>query len=293
MFRSCFGVSLVILALLLGVAPVASAVPIGVVTASEGDVQILRGRTYVSAARGVDIEADDIVETGTDAAAQLDLDDGSVLKLGAQTRVALAEYRLDANNNIVAAAVDVLSGWMRFAVAKLRPDRSFGIHTPTLTIGIRGTEGTIEAESERGALHLTEGAVDVTPTGSDSQTAAATRINAGEYIQRARGAPLLRQGQPPREFLQRLPPGMRDRLIHRAQELRQRGVPPRVIREMTREDARRFLQRHPQLRKPLRQRFESEEAAPPERPNAGPPASREEMMRRRQHLREERLRRNP
>lgn len=228
---------------------------VGVFTSTSGEVQILRGENYLAAAPGVEVAGDDIVETAVNASAQLDMEDGSVLKLGPETRLVLSDYRLDSNNNVVSAAVEVLSGWLRFAVAKIKPEGRYDIHTPVLTIGVRGTEGTIEAQNERGGLHLNEGVVDVTPVGKDLATFQPVRVSGGEYIQRVRGESLAKLPQPPSAFQNRLPPIMQQKLARRAQELKQRGVPPRVIRAITREDARRFIERHPHLNDRLRQRF--------------------------------------
>jgi len=236
-------------------ASAACADPIGVFSSTSGNVQVLRGKNYLAAAPGVDVVPEDIVETGQDSSAQLDMDDGSVLMLGPETRLALSDYQVDAKRNVVSAALDVLSGWMRFAVAKLRPDGQYNIHTPVLTIGIRGTEGTIEAQNEQGGLHLSEGIVDVAPIGNDAAAFKPVRVNGGEYIQRARGQAFARFSQPPVAFQKRVPPMLRQRLIHRAHELRSRGVPPRVIRKMTREDAQRFMERHPHMRERWRRRF--------------------------------------
>ncbi len=241
--------------------------PIGVLTNIQGPVQILRAENYLAAVVGVDVMRDDIIETGKNAAAQLDMEDGSVLSLGPETRLALSDYRLDSNKSVLSAAIDVLSGWMRFAVAKVKPDRSYNIRTPVLTIGVRGTEGTIEAQNERGGLHLNEGAVDVTPVGTDLKEFHPVRVNGGEYVQRERGRPLAKQAQPPEAFHKRLPPGMQQKLAPKVRELHQRGVPPRVIRRMTQEDAKRFLERHPNMHPDLHQRFRGRAASAPRVPH--------------------------
>jgi hypothetical protein len=246
----------------LGAQAQAQGQAIGVISAVSGQVQLLRGDVYLAGARGVDVHADDIVETGKGAAAQLDMEDGSVLKLGPQTRLALSDYRLDANKNVVSATLDVLSGWLRFAVAKLKPEGRYGFNTPLLTIGVRGTEGTIEAENEQGGLHLEEGAVDVSPFGQDILKLPPLRVVSGEFIQRARGQPLAKLSQPPEHFRNRLPPVVRDKLERRVQDLKERGVPPKVIREITRDDAKHLIERHPHMQDKLRERFKPQRKPP-------------------------------
>jgi hypothetical protein len=248
---------------------------IGVFTEVEGEVQLLRGENYLAAASGVEVEQQDIVETSAGATAQLDMEDGSVFKLGPETRLVLSDYQLDGDRNVVSAGLDVLAGWVRFAVSKLRGAGSYAFRTPVMTVGVRGTEGVIEAESESGGLHLEEGEVEIAGAGDDAGAFVAERVTAGQFVQRQRGQRFQRLDRPPPEFARRLPPVVRHKLERRAQELRRRGVPPRVIRRMTREDAQRFLQRHPHAHERVRERFrplgmKQPPGVPPARPGPRP-----------------------
>lgn len=276
---------LLLLLLLAGGAGAPAFAGVGVVTQAAGAVQLLRADAYVAAEPGVEIEEQDIVETGADASAQIDMEDGTVLKLGPDSRLAVSEYRLGADKGVLAAGLDLLSGWLRFAVAKLKPDSSYNIHTPVLTIGVRGTEGAIEADNDAGGLHLEEGEVQVSAADAPGAASATpVRVAAGEYIQRRRGQAFQRQQQPPPEFLKKLPPGLQQKLQHRAHELRARGLPPRVIRRINQEDAQRLLQRHPHMRERLQQRFQPL-TAPGARPGAMTPREqfKERRMLQRQH----------
>lgn len=288
---------------LLFVAPLAHAAA-GVFSDVDGETRIQRGDAYYTAAPGVEVEADDIVETGDNAAAQVEMNDGTILKLGANTRLLLADYKLDTDNSVLTAGLEVLSGWLRFAVAKLHgSDRRFDINTPTMTVGIRGTEGVIEAANERNGLLLEEGRVAVRAADAGTMP-----VSAGQYIERAAGRPFARPGAVPAAFRARLPMIMRERAVRRAQFLRARGVPPRMIRRIQREDRERYLRQHPYLKQRLEQRFRERVRSDPtlrqrlrERPQrspggAVPPAgTRSEAQQQRReelrHRREEQLKR--
>ena len=54
----------------LGFMSTAYAESVGVFTVVNGPVQILRTQNYLAAARGVEVQSDDIVETGKAASAQ-------------------------------------------------------------------------------------------------------------------------------------------------------------------------------------------------------------------------------
>lgn len=244
----------VVFAALLPVAPAQAAI-VGVFTQVQGEVQLLRGENYLAAENGVEIEPQDIVETGAQSSTQLDMEDGSVFRLGPGTRLVVSEYKLDSNKNVLVAGLDLLNGWMRFAVSKLKQEGNYSMRTPVLTIGVRGTEGVIEAANEQGGLHLHEGLVEVGSAGQDLPATAPVRVTSGEYIQRQRGRAFQRLAQPPPEFARRLPPAVQHKLVRQAQTLKTRGMSPKVIRAVTREDAQRYLKNHPHMPERLQQRF--------------------------------------
>jgi len=236
----------------------AEAASVGVFTEISGDCRLLRGDRLLAAAEGVEVDEDDIVETASAASAQLEMNDGSVLKLGANSRVLLAEYHLDTDRNVVKAGIDVLTGWIRFAVAKLRrPDSRFGINTPTMTIGIRGTEGVIEASNERGALLLESGQVAVHAADAGSMP-----VRAGEFVQRARGSAFNRPQGVPDEFRRHLPGTLRSRVVRRTHQLSRRGVAAREIRRLQPADRERLLREHPFRRQQLDRRFRGRASGP-------------------------------
>jgi len=239
----------------LPAAAVAAGTTVGVFTETNGNVRILRGDYYYQAAQGVNVNSQDIIETPANGSAQLEMTDGSILRLGSDSRLALSEYRLDDSGNVVSAALDVISGWLRFEVAKLHQDAAFHIDTPVMTIGIRGTEGMIDAQNEQGGLYLEEGVVQVKTQEQASIGPQNTEIRAGQYIERTRGHMFARSDGMPATFRDRLPQAFRARLVRRIQYLRHRGVPPRKIRRIRRGDAQRILQQHPYMTPRMRQQF--------------------------------------
>ncbi len=244
---------LLILIMVLPTAVADSAV--GVITDTGGAVTILRGNTYYRATQGVNVLSQDIVETQAGGSAQLEMNDGSILRLGPESRLALSEYQLDDQGNVVSAALDVVSGWLRFQVAKLHPAAAFNIDTPVMTIGIRGTEGMIDASENQGGLYLEEGAVRVKTQDQASVGPQTARISTGQYIERSRGQVFSYSNGMPTAFRNRMPSAFRARMVRRIEFLRKRGVAPRRIRRLTHRDAERFLRRHPHMRAQAQRQF--------------------------------------
>ncbi len=224
---------------------------VGVFTDVTGDTRILRGEYYLAAAPGVEVEENDIIETGSNASAQVEMSDNTLLKLGADSRLLLADYKFDNSGNVVSAGLEVLSGWLRFAVSKLHSaDSRYAINTSTMTIGIRGTGGVIEAQREHGGLFLEEGEVSV-----QAANAGSVSVRTGEYIERTQNRPFARLASVPVAFHARMPATVRSRMTPRVQLLRERGVPPRQIRRIQREDRERYLRQNPHLHQNFEKRF--------------------------------------
>ena len=230
-----------------------------------GDVQFLRDDHYFEAALGVEVLAQDMIETGAEASAQLDMADGTVLRIGPGSHLSLSDYDLDDNDNAVRVGLELVSGWLRFAVSKLRDSARFDIETPTMTIGIRGTEGVIQAADSQDNLFLDDGVVEVVASGATDSAPVRTRLRSGEYVEHVRGRPFLHRSDVPATFRQHLPQVLHRRALRRAHLLPRRGQLPRQIRRMEDGDVQRYLKRHPHMRQPLQQRLRSGAQNTPER----------------------------
>jgi hypothetical protein len=249
---------ILLLATLLVLPHVALANDVGVFSEVDGEVKILRGDTYYQAAIGVDVNEQDIIETGEQGSAQLDLKDGSSLRMAGNSRVLLSDYQLREDGSVVKATVDVLSGWLRFAVSKLHGNSSYGFNTPVMTIGIRGTQGIIQADTGDGSLMLEEGHVRVHGIDEEGNARPGEEaVAAGQYLSRRRGRAFARRVGAPAAFWSRLPARMKVRLVRRAQLLKRHGVRPRPIRRMQRRDMLRYLRNHPAMKWRLRRRFQA------------------------------------
>lgn len=227
---------------------------IGVITEIEGQVQLLRDEGFYEAGVGVEIFRTDAVTTGNDGNVQFDMIDGTNLRVGSDTRLRFSEYELDENGNVVSAVVDVLSGWLRFAVAKLQDNSTYNIDTPTMTIGIRGTEGVAEAGAGNSGLFLSEGNVNVIGVGAGAG-GDAMEIEAGEYVQRPLGQGLRREAMTEQLHNSRVPPRMRLRMVRRMHLIGKARTRPRRLRTAEAAEIRQFLQDNPEARSEVRHRL--------------------------------------
>lgn len=229
---------------------------IGVLTEVEGDVQLIRATGVFAAAEGVSLQSEDVIKTGESAAAQLEMIDGSVLQLGSQSELYLAEYQFSETATVTKAEVGILTGWLRFLTGRLSRDVQYEYVTPTVTIGIRGTEGIISAAEQETELLLNEGRVDVAELDSEGRSGAVTSLRAGEYFSRRQGQRARRSQQASAGFKNREPTRFRRQVERRLMHLQGRRAAPRKLREADYQDVERLLRSNPRLRQKLMRRFE-------------------------------------
>ena len=130
-----------------------------------GSVLAVRGAVFVEDAQKSrqPLEANARVRTGQTIVSQagkakIALNDGSVLSIGENSRLRLADYR-DAGQG-VNARVTLIAGALR-AVARTTPAGRFEVETETAIAAVRGTDWVMEATSDQTAVAVVSGAVSV------------------------------------------------------------------------------------------------------------------------------------
>jgi FecR-like protein len=108
----------------------------------EGDVRFLDGnRNARRPAVGDEVHAGDSIVTGADGEVHLDMDDGGYMGVRPNTNLRISEFRAEGGDgdrsvlDLVQGSFRAVTGW----IAKLG-GKSYAVRTPTVTIGVRGTE---------------------------------------------------------------------------------------------------------------------------------------------------------
>ncbi len=100
----------------------------------------------------------DAVRTLVDSKAELSFIDQSILVLGAQTTMEISNYHLGEREGQPARALKVFNGKVRFIVNKFlgggTEAAEFSVDTPTLGVGVRGTDGIIEIKGSTDYVYL-------------------------------------------------------------------------------------------------------------------------------------------
>lgn len=112
----------------------------------QGDVTVVRGNTRSAAVVGGGLHGADRVLTGERSAAALVLKDGTMLSVGPDSVVDLADFQFNTTTHEGSLLVALARGSVRMVtglIAKLKPEQ-VKVTTPTTVIGVRGTDFIVE-----------------------------------------------------------------------------------------------------------------------------------------------------
>ncbi len=98
---------------------------------------------------GVDVQANEIVTTGSNDRAHLLFLDGSSLTVGPQARLSIDKFVYDPNSKTGVLAVNASQGVFRFVGGKISKTAPVTITTPSATLSIRGGIMIVSADANR------------------------------------------------------------------------------------------------------------------------------------------------
>lgn len=134
-----------------------------------------------------DVYMNEVVETGEESALVVKFSDGSKLTLGENAKIVIDKYVYDPASSKGEQAVTLSKGAFRFLSGAL-PKESVKITTPTVTIGIRGTELIFDvAEDGETEMSTVSGEADATDGEGETLTVAADESIVVDKNRRFRG----------------------------------------------------------------------------------------------------------
>jgi hypothetical protein len=150
-------ISLILFAEICGAAPSSSYVAeiIGI----NGQVESrTRGGSFSPASVLQRLASQDAIRTLVNSKAELSFIDQSIMVLGEKTTLEISQYRLGEREARPVRALKVVDGKVRFIVNKFfggdTGEPEFTLDTPTLGVGVRGTDGVIEIKGHTDYVYL-------------------------------------------------------------------------------------------------------------------------------------------
>jgi hypothetical protein len=122
----------------------------GTVKTSQGTVSIERAGERISVSPGTPVFAGDRVRTGADGSVGITLQDDTRLTAGPDSTLLITDFRFNPSTNEGSLFASLLKGTFSVItglIAKHSPG-SVNFKTPTMTLGIRGTEFVVDVKGE-------------------------------------------------------------------------------------------------------------------------------------------------
>jgi hypothetical protein len=160
-----------LLSVLLAVASAqAAAQPAAVIEGVQMPAWRERDGARVPLVPGMELRAGDRIVSGKDARIVVRLSEGSMVKLGENGRLVLAEVQ--PAKELFRAVLQVLEGAFRFTtdIAAKARKREVNVRLDQVTIGVRGTDFWGRSRAERQIVCLIEGAIQVGAAGEPPAT---------------------------------------------------------------------------------------------------------------------------
>lgn len=114
-----------------------------VVTYTDGfvDIKLMGTENWAPLVEGTKVREGDEVETGTEGEVELRLSDGSVLKIGPDSRVVIKEMGMVEITEVRTSTFGLIRGKIRAVVTPfMKKESKFSIETENATVGVRGTD---------------------------------------------------------------------------------------------------------------------------------------------------------
>lgn len=123
---------------------------------------------------GAELFSGDVLKTGSTGRAWLELEDGSVVKLGQRASFEIKEAGIteQEGQSVLEATFGVLKGAFRytsnFFKSINRPEKKIAFNVGAITMGLRGTDVWGRSADNEDFVALLDGAIEVSSEGSDS-----------------------------------------------------------------------------------------------------------------------------
>ncbi|MBI5358481.1 FecR domain-containing protein [Candidatus Amesbacteria bacterium] len=128
-----------------------------VLASATGDVQVQRNQIWSKANGEEKVSKDDVVKTGDNSNATILFGSGSLIRVDANSQIALTDYAKDGESWIIKINQIVGRTWNR--VQKLVGSSVYEVNTPTAVATVRGTAFGVDADPTKSAFTVDEGTV--------------------------------------------------------------------------------------------------------------------------------------
>lgn len=216
---------------------------IGTLTLIEGSVRLLRGTAVLQAGEGVRLRQGDIIESSNPGFVQLEFAQGTVVALGASSRLFLfsgAGGRNSDANKTISTDLVLLSGWLKGEVNS--SSTSYRFESPLLAVAARGGTIVLHATPEATEGFVESGTAKINEVGPDGNLAHSDLdAKSGQFFVRQAGKGVTADSRLPSTFTASMPAPFRDTIPSLLSHFEGKTVAPKRQHEVTYAEAEPWL----------------------------------------------------
>ncbi len=164
----------------------AAEAPVGFVYAQRGAVDLERAGQSRRLHLADQLQPGDLIVTETDSRVLIELNDGSTLALGADSRLRLKELLFDRDSGVFNGEITLKRGTLRAALSHRDRPRDFRVATPNAAVSSGGADWIMVAGEAGTSVFVVAGQVQV--AGADGEVTVELAPNLGTEVA-IRGAP--------------------------------------------------------------------------------------------------------
>lgn len=236
-------VALLCLGLLLFPLSVA-AQQIGSATLVEGTLRVIRGAAVFRGVEGMQLRQGDMIETSDPGFTQLEFNDGTIVALGASTRLFLFKYGIahagdKAGEKPVKADLVLLAGWLK-GEARAHSG-AYHYVSPQLAAATKDGTLVVHATPEASEIFVESGAVTISEVDPNGTWNSSSVAKAGQFCTRRTRESLEITAHSGSAFLDSMPRAFRDTLSSRASRVAEKPAQLQRIHAATYAEIRPWL----------------------------------------------------
>jgi len=153
---------------------------VGEIVYLKGDVSVGHAQRWQAAENGMSLFVGQHIRTGASSRVRVQFSDGTSMQMGQHAEAVIERYKVEKDDGIIDALLNLLQGRARFMVEKLkRSDSHYQVRMRTVLIGVRGTDILAQADARQAHVALVEGRVALTQPGAGNM---AVILERGAYV---------------------------------------------------------------------------------------------------------------
>jgi hypothetical protein len=209
---------------------------VGTITMIEGAAQLIRGANVYATAPGLALETGDVVTTAGPAFVQLEFINGTIIALGPDSSVYLADYRESRKGRTTSAQYTLLHGWFKAESATASDATGEQFWCRSISVAKHSGSVVFQVTGTAQQFFVETGTVTVTPVESSRPP---TAVGPGQFVSRLGEAPLSLAAGVPASFVGDMPRAFRDTLP--PAPFQDAVANARALREVTYDDVAEML----------------------------------------------------